>query len=205
MLNSGGLGVATATIGILAAAILVFYIERASGVLGRFVSAVIALPASMPHTVVGVALLVTLATGFAGLGGTQGILLLAYLVLFLPQATRAASSALSSVGREQWESSLMCGASQLRTFARILVPLMLPGLIAGWVIVFALATAELSASVFLSGRGNRVVGPLILDLWQNGGTYPELAALALVISVINTIVVLVVLALGRSNINVRIG
>jgi iron(III) transport system permease protein len=109
------------------------------------------------------------------------------------------------VGKELSESSLMSGASPLRTFAQILVPLMLPGLIAGWVIIFALATGELSASIFLSGRGNPVVGPLILDLWQNGGSYPELAALALVISAVNSVVVLVVLGLGRSNVSVRIG
>jgi iron(III) transport system permease protein len=205
LLNSVYLGVVSATVAMLTAALLAFFIQHSSGVAGRLVDTITALPASVPHTVVGVGFLVTFATGFLHLSGTMWVLFLAYLVVFLPQAMRSASSALASVGRELWESSLMSGASPMRTFGRILLPLMLTGLVAGWVILFALVIGELSASIFLSGRGNQVVGPLILDLWQNGGTYPELAALALVISALNTAVVLIVLALGRGNVHLRIG
>jgi iron(III) transport system permease protein len=195
--NSLELGLISATVLIIIAAILVFYIDSAGGLLARLANAVSALPAAVPHVVVGVGFLVALGTGSYGLGGTLLILFLAYLVVTLPQATRSAGAAMSQVGKELREASVMCGASQIRTFVRVVLPLMGAGLLAGWVIVFVGTFSEVSASVFLSGPGNPVTGPSIVSLWNNTGTFSQLAALALSVTVAQTLVVLVVRALTR--------
>ncbi|MBI3964564.1 MAG: iron ABC transporter permease, partial [Chloroflexi bacterium] len=82
-------------------------------------------------------------------------------------------------------------------------PLMLPGLVAGWVIVFVHIVGEVTASAMIAGVGNAVVGPLLLDLWENG-TFPQLAALALILSLLNTTVVLAVLRFARGSFNARV-
>jgi iron(III) transport system permease protein len=65
---------------------------------------------------------------------------------------------------------------------------MLPGLAAGWSLVFVWSVAEISAAAILSGTGNVVVGFRILEIFNNG-QWSELAALSLVVAAINLIVV----------------
>jgi iron(III) transport system permease protein len=177
--------------------LLDFFVQRSVGRLARLVNALTSFPASLPATVIAIAFLVSLGVGERSLSGTYWLLFLAYLVLLLPQASRAAGAALSQLGRDVWEASLMSGAGPLRTFGLILLPLMRSGLIAGWVIVFIGALAETSAGAFLTSSKTPVVGPVILDVWQNGGTYPQLATLTLLVTLIQTAVVLLVLVFSR--------
>jgi iron(III) transport system permease protein len=123
--------------------------------------------------------------------------------MYLPQATRAASSAASQVGRELAEASQVCGASPVRTLVRVLLPLMLPGLVAGWVILFVLMVQEVTASALLASTRTPVVGFVILDLWENG-TFPQLAALAVIMTVISSVIVLTALRLTRGVFESRI-
>ncbi|MES2171663.1 MAG: ABC transporter permease subunit [Actinomycetota bacterium] len=193
------LGLLTATVLMLIASILVYQVSTSRGWLGKAVNAVTALPAAIPHMIIGVAFLLSLGVGFLSLQGSLLLLFLAYLVLALPQATRTAGSAFSQVGREMWEGSLMAGASQFRTFVQILIPLMRSGLLAGWVMVFVITFSETSASVFLSSSvSNPVAGSVILSfLLGSSGTYPQIAALCLVVALLQTIVVFGVRWLGR--------
>jgi iron(III) transport system permease protein len=203
--NSLVLGVATATVLMLAGAVIAYYVTgSSSSPVARLVNGLTALPASVPHVVTGVAFLLSIGSGRVSLQGTLALLLLAYLVMALPHASRSASVALSQVGRELWEASLMSGASQLRTFIRILLPAMLPGLLAGWVIVFVNSFSETSASVFLSTpTANPVTGPVIVDVFRNSGTYPQIAALALSVTLVQTVTVLLVQAAGQWRIDYR--
>lgn len=196
--NSLLLGVVTASALMVMGAVLAYYAASSTGAIARAVNGLTVLPASVPHVVTGVAFLVALGSGKLSLSGTLLLLFLAYVVLGLPQASRSAGAALSQVGREVWEGSLMSGASHARTFVRILLPLMLPGLLAGWAIVFVHAFSEISASVFLSSpQANPVTGPVIVDVFRSSGTYPQLAALALCVTAVQAGVVLVVQAAGR--------
>jgi iron(III) transport system permease protein len=96
------------------------------------------------------------------------------------------------------EASAVCGASEGRTFLKVVLPLMLPGLIAGWALVFVLMSGEVTASSLLAGIGRPVVGFVILDVWE-AGTFGNLAALAGTFAVLNIFVVLIALRLGRRN------
>jgi len=75
------------------------------------------------------------------------------------------------------------------------LPLILPGLAAGWASIFALVLGELNAAAILSGPHNPVIGFLILSLFDNG-TYSQLAAVATLIGVVSAITVSAVLVLG---------
>ncbi len=196
--NSLVLGVVTATVLMLVASVIVYLVATSSGVFGRIVNALTALPAGIPHMVIGIAFLLAFGIGTLRLQGSLLLIFLAYLILALPQASRMAGAAFNQVGRELWEGSLMAGASQFRTFTRILFPLMRGGLLAGWVIVFVISFSETSASIFLSSpTTSPVTGPTILNSFQSGGTFPQIAALSLGVTVVQTVVVLVVRLLGR--------
>ena len=201
LFNSLGLAFAAATVLMIVASLIGFFIQGAPKMAGRALNGVTVLPASVPNTVVAVAFLISFGVSdFFGiqLGGTLMILFLCYIVLFLPVASRAAGSALAQIGRDMWEVSLMSGASRVRTFGRVILPLSWFGLVGGWVVVFAQVLPEVNAGAFLSSStSNPVVGPVILSLWQQGGNFTILAALTLLITLIQAILVLLILRVGH--------
>lgn len=188
--NSVTLGIIGATVGMLIAAIIAFYIDRNRGRRVAFlVDATTKIPAAVSHLIIGIAFVSALAGAPFYLHGTTTILFLAYIVLYTPQATFTATSALAQVGRQLTEASLISGASQGVTFVRITLPLMIPGLMAGWAMLFVLMAGDITASSMLAGSRNPVAGFVILDLWTNGA-FPPLAAFGIVISMLMSSVVL---------------
>lgn len=194
--NSLYLGVVGAVIGILAAALVAIYVARSRGLLPRVLDAGIKMPAAISNMVIAVGILLLLAGPPFRLSGTLLILLLGYLALYLPQASVAADAAVSGVGKELTEASAVSGASTMRTFRRVYVPLIMPGLVAGWALLFIRMVGDLTASAILAGTGNTVVGFRILEVY-NGGSYALLASLATTLVVITTGVLVIVLAYTR--------
>ena len=62
----------------------------------------------------------------------------------------------------------------------ILLPLLAPVLLAGWIYVFVLAVRELGASIFLVGPGTHVLGTISLTMWEEGGSYGAVSALGVI-------------------------
>ena len=152
------LGVVGATIGMTIAALLMDYARDRGGWRGNAVLGVTRLPGAIINIVLGVGFLVVLGAPPFDLKGTMLILLLAYIVIYMPQAATAAGSAIEQVGGELIESGRMAGAGKGQVFRRITFPLILPGLAAGWVMIFVVMVGDLTASALLAGTTNPVVG-----------------------------------------------
>jgi iron(III) transport system permease protein len=85
----------------------------------------------------------------------------------------------------------MSGASWGTTFRRVILPLLKPGLMAGWIYIVIVSIRELSTSILLYSPGTEVVSIVIWELWENG-QYVELSALGVLF--ILALFVLVILA-----------
>ena len=77
----------------------------------------------------------------------------------------------------------MSGASWFTTFRRIILPLLKPGLVAGWIYIMIVSIRELSSSILLYSPGTEVVSVMIWELWQNG-QYVELSALGVMLIIL---------------------
>lgn len=195
LINSLSLGLAVATVNMLVTGAAMLHFSR-SPRSRRFADSLTGIPATIPHTVIGVAFILAFSAPPLKLYGTTWILFLAFLVMTLPYAGRAAASAAASIGQELGESSRVSGASDARTLVCILLPLAMPGLVAGWIMVFVHTVGEVTAAAFLSGTQNPVVGRVLLDFW-NFGNFPQVAALALIITAISSSLVGLMLFLTR--------
>jgi iron(III) transport system permease protein len=201
--DSLALGLGGASVGIALAATIALYMQRTSGWLARLLDAVIKLPAAISAMVLAVGFILAFSGPPFNLNGTFLILLLAYVVIYLPQASVAADAASSQIGRELDEASHVSGAGTRRTLWRVSLPLMLPGLAAGWALLFVRMVGDLTASAMLAGNANPVVGFRILDIFQNG-SYALLAALATVLTAISSAIVLFVLVASRRRLRIGI-
>ncbi|MDX6476743.1 MAG: iron(III) transport system permease protein [Gaiellaceae bacterium] len=135
------------------------------------------LPLTIPGLVLGVAILsIYLRTPWLPVYGTLWILFIAYLTRYIPYGMRYASTSMFQIGSELEESAQMSGAGWFQTFRRIVLPLLMPGFVAGWIYIVVVSVRELGSSVLLYSPGREVLSIAIWEMWRNG-QFPELCAL----------------------------
>jgi len=155
---------------------------------GWLIDALAFIPIAIPGVIVGAGILVAYLMLPIPVYNTIWILLIAYVTLYLPYGMRFSSSGISQIHRELEEVAEVAGARLGQVFARVLLPLLAPVLLAGWIYVFVLSVRELGASIFLVGPGTHVLGTITLTMWEEGGSYGAVAALG-VIQVIPLIII----------------
>lgn len=143
---------------------------------GRWLLDVLAsLPLVFPGIVLGLSLVIFYLNVDIGIYGTLWIMALAYVTKFLPYGMRYNSTSMVQIHKELEESAAMSGASWLTAFRRIVLPLLKPGLVAGFIYIVIVSVRELSSSILLYSPGNEVISIMIWEFWQNG-QYVELSA-----------------------------
>jgi putative spermidine/putrescine transport system permease protein len=105
-------------------------------------------PLMIPHVVLGLAFLKYYTS--IGLVGTYAGLVIAHIVLVMPYALRLVLSSATGMDPSLERAALSLGATPLRTFRRIVLPLILPGVVSGWVIAFITSFDELTMSIFIA-------------------------------------------------------
>jgi iron(III) transport system permease protein len=119
--------------------------------------------------------------------GSMGLLMVALVVRGLPLGVRAMNGAMIQLGSELEESSRVLGASWLTTARRIIAPLVAPGFVAAWLLVFSIAAKNLSTVILLYTPKSRNLAVLSFEYWQGGdmgaGLTAGLILVALVLSV----------------------
>jgi len=134
------------------------------------------LPLVFPGIVLGLSIMIFYLNVDIGIYGTIWIMFVAYITRFMPYGLRYNTTSMLQIHTELEESAAMCGASWTTTFRRIVLPLLKPGLVAGWIYVMIVSIRELSTSILLYSPDTRVVSIVIWELWENG-QYVELSAL----------------------------
>jgi iron(III) transport system permease protein len=178
--NSLILSVASATIVALTTAVLAWIVARTK-LPGRWlIDNLATLPLMFPGLVLGLAIMVCYLNLGIGVYGTLWIMLIAYVTRFMPYGMRYSSTSMLALHKELEESATMSGASWGTTFWRVVLPLLRPGLVAGWIYVVIVSIRELSSSVLLYSPGSEVVSIMIWEYWQNG-QYVELSALGVML------------------------
>lgn len=181
--NSLVLAFASATTVVLLSAVMSWIVVR-SRLGGRWlIDNLASLPLVFPGLVLGLAIMICYLTIDIGIYGTLWILLIAYVTRFLPYGMRYNSASMLQIHKELEESAAMSGASWGMTFRRVVLPLLKPGLLAGWIYVLIVSIRELSSSILLYSPGSEVASVMIWELWQNG-QYVELSALGVMLIIL---------------------
>jgi iron(III) transport system permease protein len=174
--NSVLLAVASATVVMLLTSIICWIVVKTKLPGRHLLDSLASLPMVFPGLVLGLALMIFYLYFDIGVYGTMWIMLIAYITRFMPYGLRYNTTSMLQIHKELEESSAMSGASWGTTFRRIVLPLLKPGLLAGWIYIVIVSIRELSTSILLYSPGTEVISVLIWELWENG-QYVELSAL----------------------------
>ncbi len=142
------------------------------------------IPFVMPGIVIGIAYITVFNTGPLVLTGTALIIILSIFIRRLPYTVRTTSSALRQIPPSMEEAAISLGYSPFQAFAKITVPLIVPGIIAGAMLSFITAINELSSSLVLYVGSTMTMPVRIYLLILDGdlGTAAALSSILLVLS-----------------------
>ena len=146
-------------------------------------------PLVFPGIVLGVGVMQLFLRIPVGIYGTVWIIVWAFVINYMPYGVRYSYAGMLQVHRELEEAAAVSGAEPMVGFRRIVLPLLSPSLIAGFLFIFLLSTRVLSLPVLLSGPSSQTMAVAMFDLWGNGQG-PELAALGLLWSLAMTCIAL---------------
>ncbi|MDP2645152.1 MAG: iron ABC transporter permease [Desulfobacterales bacterium] len=178
--NSVMLSTGCATMVMLLTAVAAWFIQK-TRVKGRWLLDIfISLPMTFPGLIMGVSLIWAYSVIPLPIYGTIWILLIAYSTRYLPYGMRNAAAAMAQITSELEEASQTSGVSWWITFSRIILPLLKPGLLAGWLYVVMVSIKELSSSLLLYSHGSEVVSIIIWEYWENG-LFNEVSALGVLL------------------------
>ncbi len=157
--------------------------------------------ATLPYSIPGIVLAIGVILVWSGklvlnLYNTLWIILIAYIARYMTFSMKSASASLEQVHDSLEEASRASGATHWGSLADITIPLIRPGMIAGFILIFLPAMRELTTSLLLYGPFTRTMGVAIYSIHEDGNTV-ESSALACVAIIIITIGLIVLRIITR--------
>jgi iron(III) transport system permease protein len=177
--NSTLLGVGAASTVMLLVAAVSYFVHK-SRMRGRKLLDFLGFaPIALPSVVLGVAFLWFYLLVPLPVIGTLSIIGLAFVTRYMSYALRFVSSSMLQIHTELEEAAAVAGGTWWKNLYRIYLPLLRPGLMAGWFWVMVHAYRELTISLMLARSRNRTAAVIIYDLWTNG-SFNQLSAFGVV-------------------------
>jgi iron(III) transport system permease protein len=168
MKNSIILATLTATIAMILTS-LVAWIVYKSRLPGSWILDFLAfVPITIPGIVMGMSLILLYVAFPIPIYGTIWVLLIAYVTRFIPYGMRSASGSILQIHSELEEAAAASGASWWESFKRVTLPLLRPGLVAGWIYICIVSFREFSTSVLLATGESRVLSILLFTMFEQG-------------------------------------
>jgi iron(III) transport system permease protein len=149
IINSFFLASVATAIGIVFGVVVSYLLVRKRGAVSYLLEILVMLPLAIAGTVQGIALAATYNKGPIALTGTWMILVLAYFTRKVPYSIKTTASLLQQIDRSIEEASINLGVPPVISFIKVVIPVMMPGIIAGAIIMWVTTLAELSSTIVL--------------------------------------------------------
>ena len=168
--NSAGLGFVGATLAVilgLAVTLLTLRNRRPSA---RFADFLAVAPDTVPSIVMAVGFILLWNAPWLPVTpyGTRWILILGYTCMFLPMVIQNIKTSAGSISPTVIEAAAVAGANGWQRLLRIQLPLLIPGIIAGWLLAFLIGFRELVMSSLIRPADLQLLSPWIMNTFDQG-------------------------------------
>lgn len=194
--NSTLVGLGTATAVMLLVSTMSYFIHKTRLPGRKLLDFLGFAPIAMPSVVLGTAFLWFYLLVPVPVTGTLIIIGLAYVTRYMAVALRFVSSSMLQIHSELEEAAAVAGGRWWTNFRRVYLPLLRPGLMAGWFWVMVHAYRELTIALMLARSQNRTAAVVIFDLWDNG-SFPQLSAFGVLIFALLIVLVVIGQAVSK--------
>ena len=147
------------------------------------------LPYIIPGSVLGIAFLYAFAKPPLALTGTAMIIIIALTVRRMPYTIRSSTAIIGQISPSIAEARVSLGASELRSFGEITVPMMMPGVLSGAIMSWVTVISELSSSIMLYRANSQtltvsIYTEVIRDCFGNAAAYSTVLTVTSVLSLL---------------------
>ena len=188
ILHSLLISVIGGAVGMFFIALIALVVYRSDFKGRRALSYVALYPRAMPGIIVGIGFLwaYLLIPRIGSVRNTLFALTAAFIMRYIPLGFGAVGPSILRVSGELDRAARVAGSTWLGTVRSILLPLLRPALLSGYILLFITFLKEYSAALFLYTRGSEVMGTTMIELWRQGDSGPvaALSTVQLVITVI---------------------
>lgn len=195
--NTLGISFITLIVIVIIAVLIAYLVVRRNNLLNNAIDVISMMPYIMPGGVIGIALIITFSRKPLILTGTMMIMVIALAIRRMPFTSRSATAAMMKISESVEEAAISLGASKAETFAKITIPMMSSGIIAGAVLSWVSVITEMSSGVIL--YNNRTI-TLTLSTYAaiNNGTYGVAAVFATITTVFTIICLVIYLKVSKA-------
>ena len=198
LLTSTMLGVLVATIASVIGTLIVVTIRKAKR-WKKIIEMKALLPEMVPNIVlvIGLMLFWNRIYNVIPLYNTIGFMILVYVVMFLPYTIQYVSSALMQMGDSLIQAGRVCGASKMYIFRKITLPLIMQGVLYGWMMIFIIVFRELVAASLISPPNVQMVSTFIVKEFEQGSASVGMAMAVVCVLVSTTLLIILNYATSR--------
>ncbi len=171
LVNTLLLALVAPTITILLCTLISWYVVRSKMRGKRLLDVLAFLPNSVPSIMIALALVylfLTVPWRLIPIYGTVWIITLAVVTRYLAFGSRTMHGAVLQLHHDLEEAAQVGGVSWPRAFRYIVLPLLFPAIVSGWVFVALHAVRETTMALMLYSPDSRVISLLMWDSWQSG-------------------------------------
>ena len=130
--------------------------------------------------------------------GSQLILVMAFTVLFVPMAVQNIKTSAAAMSPTLSEASAVAGATSWQTFTRVTLPMLAPGIFAGWLLAFFVGIRELVMSSLIRPTRINLLAPWIMNQFEQGHRAEAMAMTLIGVGTSTVVLVLIRWWQGRS-------
>lgn len=194
IVNSVEVSAIGGALGTLFIALCALVVYRSDFPLRKPLTYLVFFPRAVPGVIVGIGFLwaFLLVPGIGELRNTLVALTVAFVVRFIPLGFGAIAPTVLRISPELDRAARVSGATWLRTMNGILLPMLRPALLSGFVLLFISFLKEYSSALFLVTRDSEVIGTTMIGLWRQGNSGPVAA-----LSTVQLLITFVVVILGQ--------
>ncbi len=183
---------------ILFAVFIAYLVVRRSNVVNNFVDTLSMVPYIIPGSVVGIGLVMAFNRQPMVLTGTVAIMVIALVIRRIPYTIRSSVAILQQIPITIEEAAISLGASKMKAFFKITVPMMATGVIAGAILSWVTIITELSSAILLY-NARTITLTLSIYTFVLRGNYGYAAALATVLSLLTVVSILIYMKITKSD------
>ena len=168
IMNVFSLGVSAGAVAVVIGMVISYFIIRSRKTTARALNLVAFVPFVIPGIVIGIGLILAFTRPPLALYGTIWMLLVGYVIRFLPIVTSSGTAAFRQIDEELEDAGRIFGASWIKTQIKILFPILKSPLIGAWLLVFVSVMKEVSMSSIVWSPGTEVAPVMALIAFADG-------------------------------------
>ncbi|MBM7838795.1 iron(III) transport system permease protein [Alkalihalobacillus xiaoxiensis] len=189
ILNTYKFGLIAIAVIVVIGILIAYLTVRKRNAITSMLDTISMLPFVIPGSVLGIALVFAFSDAPFYLTGSALILILAFVIRRMPYTIRSSTAIVSQISPSMEEAAISLGASERRTFFKVVVPMMMPGVLAGAIMSWITILGELSASIILYSSNTQTLAvsiytEVIRGNFGNASAYSAILTITSILSLL---------------------